>query len=299
MGRGAGDVLDPLILVVVIEANLAIVNQDPDLQRAYAGLETAPPDHLRRPVSISAVAASLNLPYETVRRRVSQLSANGACAVTSRGVLVPAALLTGPFYTITAVARYERLKRFYFELKAMGVLGGMAELAAQAQPFDSAPVRLVNRALAEYMLRVVENILKRLGHPLTGLILLEMARANSEHLEDDDKQIEGPIPDDMRRPIPTLALARRLGLPAETVRRHVRSLQRGGYCQRRRGGLLAALEQLGREEGGPGLSANLMNVMRLFNRLATHGVLAQWDRETAEADRSRDEIPGFKSPRPR
>jgi DNA-binding transcriptional ArsR family regulator len=196
-------------------------------------------------------------------------------------VLVTTEMLATPRYMILATSRYERLKRFYFELKAIGVLEGLTPPSPDAAPFAGPPVRLVNRGLGQYMLRVIENILRRLGHPLTGLVLLSMAKANAEHLDAPAKRVEGPIPDSVRRPVPVLALARRLGLPPETVRRHVRSLEAGGYCRRVPGGRLAALEKLDSDEGGPGLPANLANVMRLMDHLSAFGALAYWEAEAS------------------
>ncbi|HEX3700968.1 MAG TPA: hypothetical protein VHV27_09875 [Phenylobacterium sp.] len=285
ISRGPGDILDPLILTTVLEANLALVNQDPELQRRFGGVEAPPPDELRRPVSISAVAASLRLPYETVRRRLGRMASRGACEISRRGVVVPASVVSDPLYLMLAAARYERLKRFYFDLKALGAMagvgGGSARIPALAEP----PIRIGNRVISEYMLRVMDTIMRRVGDPLTGLILLEMARANAEHLATEAVDVEGPVADAVRRPIRTLALAKRLGLPSETVRRHVATLEAGGFCRRIEGGRLAALEQLGQgEAGGHGLADNLMNVQRLFAKLASLGVVAYWEAERGEVD---------------
>src|SRR6185295_13738301 len=73
IARGPGQGYDPLILGVVSSASVATVNQDIRLQLAYATVDRPPPDALRRPVSINAIARSLGLPYETVRRRVVTL----------------------------------------------------------------------------------------------------------------------------------------------------------------------------------------------------------------------------------
>ncbi|MDE2488721.1 MAG: hypothetical protein KGO51_15110 [Alphaproteobacteria bacterium] len=282
LSRGENDVIDPLILSVVLEANVAAVSQDPQQQLRYASIDAPPPDEVRRPVSVSAVAASLRLPYETVRRRISRLAASGACTITPRGVLITAARVSDPAYLVIATARYERLRRFYRELKALGLLTNLPQPLAAA-PLPAAPVRIGNRAISEYMLRVIDQMMRRLGDPVTGLILLEMARANAEHLPDEAVAIEGPVPDDMRHPIRTLTLAKRLGLPSETVRRHVAKLERQGFCRRLERGRLAALEQLALPDGrGHGLADNLSNLQRLFSKLATLGVTAFWDAE-AEA----------------
>jgi hypothetical protein len=127
--------------------------------------------------------------------------------------------------------------------------------------------------------------MRRIGDPLTGLILLEMARINAEHLSSDETVIEGPVPDIVRNPIRTLALAKRVGLPSETVRRHVARLEKIGFCRRTDAGWLAALEQLGQgDDGGHGLAENLQNVQRLFGKLAGLGVVAHWEAERGSAD---------------
>ena len=96
--RAGGDVVDPLILAVILEANIAPVTNDPQLAPKYAALDDPPPEDLRRAVSINAVAASLRLPYETVRRRVGRLAKLGACVITSR------VSRTRPYHTATSRA---------------------------------------------------------------------------------------------------------------------------------------------------------------------------------------------------
>jgi DNA-binding Lrp family transcriptional regulator len=279
VSRGANDILDPLILSVVLEANVAAISQDPVLQRRYASVDAPPPDELRRAVSISAVAASLRLPYETVRRRISRLAKSGACSITPRGVMITAERVSDPAYLVVATARYERLRRFYRELKALGVLSNLPRPPADVA-ITEPPIRIGNRAISEYMLRVMDQMMLRLGDPLTGLILLEMARANAEHLPVQSVAVEGPVPDAARHPIRTLTLAKRLGLPSETVRRHVARLEQEGFCRRVDGGRLAALEQLAKPDGrGHGLEDNMSNVQRLFAKLASLGVVAFWDAE--------------------
>ena len=284
-GRGTGDVIAPLILSVVLEANMAPVTQDPVLSARYGTLDEGMPDELRRPVSINAVAGSLQLPYETVRRRVGQLAENGALTITPRGLVVPGALINNPFYLLTAVARYERLKAFYFELKGLGAMESAALRPNDVPTYPSAPVRAANRLVSEYVLRVVETVMRGVGDPVSGLLLLEMGRANAARLDAIDLQVEGPIPDSRRAPISMLALSKRAGLPAETVRRHVKKLEADGFCRNVRGGKLAAVEQLmrGDPERGGGLAENLQNLQRLFAKCASMGVIAYWEAEAEAA----------------
>lgn len=283
-GRGPGNVIDPLIMVMVFEANLAPINQDPELSRRYAALDSAPPDDLRRPVSINAVAASLRLPYETVRRRTARLVETGALVSTRTGVYVPSETFENPFILAAATARYRRTKAFYFDLKGMGALDGLNPNPPGAPVHEAPPIRAANRIIAEYVLRVIDAIMRRIGDPVSGLILLELASANAEHLDPIERLVEGPIPDERRTPVSVLELSRRVGLPAETVRRHVKKMETAGFCRPVKGGKLAALEQLGRNpDGVNSLADNLQNVQRLFGRCAALGIVARWEGEGPDA----------------
>src|SRR5207342_3648220 len=76
---GPGDLLDTLVSLALIQANVGhIDNHGPD---APAGLRSdgAVPDDLRRPVSVLALADALGLPYETTRRRIAGLAEAGLC----------------------------------------------------------------------------------------------------------------------------------------------------------------------------------------------------------------------------
>lgn len=282
--RGGGDIIDPLLVTAVLDANVAPVAQDSTLSLRYATLEAPPPDDLRRPVSVNAIAASLRMPYETVRRRLTRLAGFGAVTVTPKGVVTPMGTVDNVFYRVVAVAHYERTRRFYFELKALGALADVNPRPAEAPRHESPPVRLANRLLSEYSLRMIDSLMRRIGDPVSGMILLELAKANIEHLDEAELSVEGPLPDSRRMPIRALALAKRVGLPPETVRRHVATLEKGGLCRRVRGGLLAAPEQLGRgEDGSHGVFDNVANLHRLFSRLAQFGVLAYWEDEARAA----------------
>jgi AraC-like DNA-binding protein len=284
LGRGNTNVIDQLILAAVLEANVAPINQDHELSVRYATLEEVPPEALRRPVTINALAASIQLPYETIRRRCGRHLETGALAATPRGVFVPNTALDSPPYRAAAMVRYDRLKAFYFELKALGAMDAPALRPNDVPSYRSAPIRAANRAIGEYLLRVVETVMRSVGDPLSGLILLEMGRANAASLDPIDLQVEGPIPDSRRTPISMLELSRRVGLPPETVRRHVKALEADGLCRAVKGGRLAAVERLmrGAPEQGGRLAENLHNLQRLFAKCAAVGVLAHWEIEAAE-----------------
>ena len=285
LGRGPTDMMDALILTVVVEANVAPVSADLELSVRYATYDNPPPEDLRRPVSVNAISGSLMLPYETVRRRIARMVEAGAMVSTPRGVYVPTAVVNNPDYLAAATARYERLRRLYFEMKALGLLDAGLERPNDVPGYDAPPIRAANRAISEYFLRMIEAVMRGVGDPLRGVIILEMGRANAESLDAVDLQTEGPIPDDRRKPVSMLELSRRIGLPAETVRRQVKKLIELGMCRAVKGGCLAATERLGftNDRGFNALAENLKNLQRLFARCATLGIVAHWEKEAAGA----------------
>lgn len=88
-----GDVTRAFVWAGVLQANMRRLLVEREAAWAYAGPETPPPDSLRIPVSVRAVANELGMPYETTRRHVAALQDEGRLAKAGRGVLVPAAAL--------------------------------------------------------------------------------------------------------------------------------------------------------------------------------------------------------------
>src|SRR5690349_5823504 len=85
LGGFGRDVIDGLLLVAISQANVAQITRSPELQRTYARLDEAPPDDLRRPVSINAIAGSLRIPFETARRRIASLAEADVVRMTPKG----------------------------------------------------------------------------------------------------------------------------------------------------------------------------------------------------------------------
>lgn len=282
IARNGGSILDVLIVAVVVEANLADMASDPELQARYASLSSPPPDAVRRPVKVSSVAAAVGLPYETVRRRLIRLTELGDCAIGPTGVVVPAARLSSPDFARIAVERYARTRALYEDLLELGALADMAihdEVAAPAE----APVRLCNRLLSEYYLRTLNLLMRRVGDPLAALILLGVARANLEGQSREARASTEILPDSARRPARRRAIADQMGLPAETVRRRLIDLERRGYCRTAPGGVVLEAKALLQPEALALFQENQANLLRFLSRLGQGGVLAAWDAERAQA----------------
>lgn len=115
---------DPMLGVVylaVLQANVRPIADDPRLSKAYAGSEP-PPDSVRVPVTARAIAESLNIPRETVRRYINRLVDMELCQRQGRkGVVVPQAVLTSQAGVEYAWNTYTNLRRLMTQLRELEV----------------------------------------------------------------------------------------------------------------------------------------------------------------------------------
>ena len=292
MGGHRRDVIDALLRTALMHANIAHVIRDAELQRRFADFDSDIPDEMRRPASIHAIAESLRVPYETARRRFGRMAGQGICRITPDGAVAPRAVTSSPMFRVLCQAQYDRLRELYVRLRAAGRLEPPAPtLTAGAAAGDglgeAPPVRLVGRLVVEYVLRFSEPINLHIGDVLSGVVLMDIIQANTEHLPDSEAGAEieaadGFVPDERRRPVAASTLAKRLGAPGETVRRHVLALAERDFCRKQRGGYVVPAEVLARPGFRQVLAENHANLMRLFAAVGEFGVLAAWERELAE-----------------
>ena len=254
--------LDALLVLAINQANIAPLTRDPAARQRYGQLEAPAPDDERRPVSINAIAASLGAPFETVRRRVKGLAAAGVCTITPEGVVIPAGFLASPAYLQSVMAAHARLRRFYFDLKAAGLAEDLPPSAYKTG--DAVPVRAAARLISDYILRATEGLMRESGNVISLMLLIALISAALE--------ADGPP-----KPLSVSGLARRLGLPPETVRRHAAQLAEDELCEASRAGLWIAPAQLQRPGLHLLLAENATNVQRLLIGLAERGVIAAWE----------------------
>lgn len=286
-GRMDREFLDGLIILAIVQANVAPVLADQDLQRAYADYDSVPPDAVRRPVSVSAVAQSLKLPYETVRRRVSQLAAQPGVELTAQGIVINGEMLSSPAHRAVVVANYELIRDFYLRLRRLGALAEVAAGAAPAQPGAAPPVRAVARVSSDYVLRIIDVLTANIGDLVRGLVFLAVISANTEHFGDEEQGTDdgGPasfLPDELRRPVSVATVSARLGVPHETVRRHAARLVEDRYCRRSPEGLIVPAHVLARPNFIKLMGENNAHVRRMFASLAKVGVVAEWEQHLLE-----------------
>jgi hypothetical protein len=275
LGRGPLDFLDAVILMAVTQANVEPILRDAVLHREFATYDRAPPDDLRRPISINAVAQSLGAPFETVRRRVTRLSKVGVYRITPAGVLVPTWVVQLGGHRASLAAGYRRTQALYFRLSQLGALPPIPA----AEPWRGAePLRAVARSGAEYLLRLIATASAELGDLRDAVIWLEVLRSTHEHLP-----AEVGLDRERHQPVRVTVLAKRIGMPLETVRRRVadlaaRGVLEAGDCGVTLGGETASGPDLARIIGD-----NHRDLGRMFASLGQLGIVAAWQFDAARA----------------
>jgi DNA-binding Lrp family transcriptional regulator len=271
LGRGPLDFVDALVLMAVTQANVEPVLRDAELNRRYATYDQAPPDDLRRPISVNALSQSLGIPFETVRRRVARLATIGLYRVGPHGVIVPGWVLRISSHKAAAVAGYDRARTLYWRLVR---LGARPEIPP-ATPWEGPPaLRAVARSSADYLLRLVATTTAELGDVVNAAVWLEVLRSSHEHLP----EAAGICGED-RRPVRISTVAKRIGIPHETARRRAAELVARGACELTREGVVLAPKAMDRPEFERIMSANHSDLNRMFATLGQLGIVAAWDAE--------------------
>jgi hypothetical protein len=255
------DTRDALLILAINQANIAPLTRDPAARSRYGALDRPAPDDERQPVALSAIASSLRMPYETVRRRARRLHAQGVCQLSTYGAVVPESFLASPAYVTSALAAYARLQQFYRDVQAAGLMQPLPRSRFGSEP--TAPIRASLRLISEYLLRTGESLMAMTGDLICGLAFLGILSAG--------ETLPPPVSS-------TCAVARRLAMPHETVRRHCAELVAGGLCARAPRGFSLTPEILAQPDVAAFIRDNAVDVHRLFAALAERGVIEAWDR---------------------
>lgn len=273
-GRGQGDIIDRLILVSLFEPYLSFRIGPGGPEPAAGGGDPA------ALASIGGIAQSLNMPFETVRRRVARFQERGYCTVTRRGVHLSDEVFDDPALRATATRLVGLVKLLYLRLCRCGLIAARPASGAPIGAFDEWEVV---RHTLNFLLRTSEPLTRHFRHPLSGVILMELVRQNTAHLPDSERGgnlpgAEGFVPDALRRPARAATLASRLGLSQETVRRHIVQLTEDGRCQRTSGGLIVPAAALASPPLLEVMKRFYANVLRLFAAVPDHW-LVHWQQE--------------------
>lgn len=269
VARFGFDLIDALVFITITQANVESINRDPELQRRYATYDQPPPDELRRPISINAVAQSLGIPFETIRRRMVKLSMLGLFKSTKQGVVSPTPMVRNRRHRTVQESAYARSEELHGELDRNGFGDIYPEIAAWTGP---PPLRLVARVTGEYLLRLVHLLMEETGDILAATVWLAIF---CDNVAVADRGAARAIPGG-QKPMSMAALARRLRLSTETVRRRVQALVAQGLCVQSGNTVVVDATVLARPGVQRLLSRNRQDVRRVYLTLAEYGIAQAW-----------------------
>jgi DNA-binding Lrp family transcriptional regulator len=121
LGETFGDIRAGIVAHAIITANTAHLDAPMGDGWRYAGVDEPPPDEIRRPVSVSELARSLGLPYETLRRQVAPLIDAGVYVRVEGGLIVPTAVLEQAGAARGMLANVRYVRAFVRHLRAAGL----------------------------------------------------------------------------------------------------------------------------------------------------------------------------------
>jgi DNA-binding transcriptional regulator YhcF (GntR family) len=232
-------------------------------------------DAAARAFSVRAIAQSLALPYETTRRKVTDLEAAGLARRNGfRGYTVAPAVFESEARRTDNEATWQALQRVIVDLRALGfdfsqVPGGSTPTPARGQAGNDL-VDAVTILTNDFLLRVLEAGSRPHGSMLDASIIATLILANAELLTLDPELAwtysgaATPPPDHLRTPATITSLAASLGLTHETLRRRMRHYRALGWVKRATGGYLMTLDRL---QDPDVLAAGLMIVQRFLQLL--------------------------------
>ncbi|QUD89637.1 winged helix-turn-helix domain-containing protein [Phenylobacterium montanum] len=265
------DVAKGLVFIGYVHGNVGHLDHNPADRGRFDSLDHVPTQAEARPLRPHKLALSLGLARETVRRKSAELAAEGWLVETGRG-----------FAASPRAAASEKLLGAILRNKMLvdELIGELASVGLAARPEPEAvrapPYRAIIRLSLGYVLRCMDEVRQLFdGDILTGLIFCAVIDANTAHLIGAAgaryAALEDHVPDDLRRPISALALSTRLGLPRETVRRHVRKLEQKGACETVEGGLVVPQAVLRQPHIVAATVRNAANVRLLVRQLRDAG----------------------------
>jgi DNA-binding transcriptional regulator YhcF (GntR family) len=233
-----------IALLAIKQANLAPIMSRRELDLVYA--DAFPPMDALRPISTHALAQTLSLPPETMRRHVARLIRDGYCERVGRqGLRLTEDLVASPRFAQLEALCVSALGGLVTAIKALGYdtegsqPGGRGR-RAPPRAFHS----LIARHLTDYLIRVIQDGIPIHGNLLNGMIFITVINENVRHITHDPELAtrfagaDQPPQDEMRRPIRLRQLSLKLRLPYATLYRNVHGMIARGVCALRDGGVI-------------------------------------------------------------
>ena len=204
-----------------------------------------------RGISVRALARSLSLPFETVRRKVRELEDHGLCIAAEDG----RPIATPPAETearAEAARVCDGFHRLLGKLAALGVDPAVfhgGHLPAPAADQGQAQLA-AHRLIHNYILRTLEAGVEPHETMFNALIFAAAMSANAERITYDPKlaalyaAADTPPPDGLRRPARPREIAERLNLPYEVVRRRLVEFLERGWVVKAGSGYIARVDRM-------------------------------------------------------
>lgn len=197
-----------------------------------------------RAISISGIAASMGMAFETTRRHVGKLVDYGLAQRRPDGIILSPGLLDHAELVALLREFHDTMVAHFVDLARCGVPLPTVRTDADYRPVETLTV------LLDTALFLFERNRSLYGSALTAVVGNAIIAANIRPVTYDAElsvryaRLETIPPDDLRIPVRTRRLADTLGLPDSTVRRDVQRLVDGGMIHVERGGLVIRQEQL-------------------------------------------------------
>lgn len=211
------------------------------------------------PTSAHALAASLGRPYETIRRHVNALIADGLCARHGNRIHVTPEGLRRPRIAQLVRWAHDCFVRFVEDLAATG--------EALPPPRSAMRYEMVAgvQAAIDIMLAVLQTNREKHAGWLDLILFSTVVAANCRGHPVDGTH--SPADD----PVPALAVARTIGVTPVTVSRHLTAMLETGQLVRGRGGFRINARWLAHPAAQAVSDASLHNIRRLLGGLAAQG----------------------------
>ena len=120
-----GDLISGVIFVALIRANTQHLAETTQLE--YSMSHGVIPNEVRRPVSVKSISDSLDLPYETVRRRIGRLYAEGYCEhIPRQGFVVPERVLMRPEFVDVLARNHANFQQLLARVQRAGLVTEVA-----------------------------------------------------------------------------------------------------------------------------------------------------------------------------
>ena len=274
-----GDIRSGVLVTAINAANVAHIDARTEEGRRAAASDGLVHDNDRKPVGVARLAAITGLPLGSTRQIVARLIDTGDCVCVDGGLIVPRSVFERAESDRLTMANLRHVRGFVRKLLARGLVAEAPVVipAWQAAVAHDAMARVIIRPSAEYCLRALRLLAGVYCDIRKGIVAQAIVTANTAHLDTLMGEgwryagIDQPPPDEVRRPVSVSAIARSLGVPYETLRRHVWRLIEAGVCVRVEGGLIAPTTALETPAATRAMLANVRYVRNFVDILRALG----------------------------